>query len=223
MKRIIWDICMLGVFLAVMSFHFIPKALHEILGLALPLMAAWHLWLNRRYWATLFRGKQSMERIFRAAINFLLVISLLLILFTGICLSNHLFKGIIPLELTRNITLHQIHVSLPFLILILIGLHLGLHWKGWWERLKKSCSWWREKATFRLLTGGAILSVVVLGVYGSFQNRVGDRLLMKHIFATPATNSHGAVYVLLLLGILGLYAILSYGWQEWTCGRKLKK
>ena len=215
MKRILWDISMLGVFLAVMSFHFIPKALHEILGVVLTLMAAWHLWLNRRYFSALPRGKQSMKRILPIAINFSLMISLLLVLFTGICLSNHLFKEMIPLELARNITIHQIHVSLPFLLLIFIGLHLGLHLKAWLQRIKKFRHWQECLFSYRLLTKGMVLFFVGFGIYGSFQNRIGDRLLLKHIFATPATNSPGIIYVLLILSVVGLYTVLGYAWQEW--------
>lgn len=223
MKRILWDIGMLVVFLAVMSFHFVPKMLHEILGVALPLAVVRHLWLNRRYFSALVRGRWDMGRILRATVNLLLMISLLLTLFTGICLSNYLFKEMIPLELARNITLHQIHVSLPFLLLILIGLHFGLHWKAWWERLKNRCRWQQENMPYPLLAKGGVLLVTALGVYGSFQNRVGDHLLMKHVFATPATNHPGAVYAILLLGIMGLYAVLSYGWQAWEYNRKLQK
>ena len=57
------------------------------------------------------------------------------------------------------------------------------------------------------MSWGTVAVVLVMGVWGSFMNRVGDRLLMKHIFATEATNQPGEVYALLLAGMLGLYVL----------------
>lgn len=220
MRRIIWDVLMLAMFLAVMSFPFLPKVLHEVLGVTLPLAAAMHLIWNRRWLAALSSGKWNMRRVLPTVINVLLILSMAAVAVTGICLSNHLFKGMIPLELARNITVHQLHVSLPFLMLILVGLHLGLHWKSWWQRMKDAFGWQGNSLLYRLLSRGSSLAIVGVGIYGSFQNRVGDHLLMKHIFATPATSEPGGVYVLLLLAILGLYAVLAYGWQEWGGRRR---
>ena len=220
MKRIVWDILMLAVFLAVMSFHFLPKMLHEVLGVALPLLAVMHLIWNRRWFAALLQGKWGARRLLSGAINFLLMASLLAILVTGVCISNHLFKGIVPLDLARNITIHQIHVSMPFLMLILIGLHLGLHWRAWWQWLKNACGWQGNTIAYRLLTKGTALAICGLGIYGSFQNRVGDHILLKHIFASPATSEPGGIYVLLLLSILGMYAVLFCIWQGWAEHKK---
>ena len=216
MRRIILDVMMLAIFLTMMSFQFVPKLWHEVLGVALPLALLLHLVWNRRWLGALLRGKWSVRRVLPTAINFLLILSMAAVAVTGICLSNHLFKGLIPLELARNITVHQIHVSLPFLMIVLLGLHLGLHWKSWWQRLKTFCGWQGDSLHYRLLTKGMVLSISIIGIYGSIQNRVGDHLLMKHIFATPATNEPGGVYVLLILAVLGLYAVLAYGWQEWS-------
>lgn len=59
----------------------------------------------------------------------------------------------------------------------------------------------------RLLAGTLAAFVLVVGVWGSFMNRAGDRLLMKHIFATEASSQPGGIYVLLLAGMLGLYVL----------------
>lgn len=222
-KRIALDLLMLVLFLAVMSFHFIPKMLHEVLGLALLLAAIMHLIWNYRWLGALRQGRWSGTRLFAVVINLLLMLALVVVFVTGVCLSNHIFKGWIPLELARNITIHQIHVSLPFLLLIIIGLHLGLHLKSWWQRLKKTCCFRGNLLYYRLFAKGTALIFIGLGSYGSFQNRIGDHLLMKHIFATPATSSSGSIYVLLLIAIMGLYAIVAYVWQEWRSKKERRK
>ena len=153
-------------FLPIMCFHYVPKVLHEVLGI---------LWL---------------------------LVVLLVMVGAGSGISNHLFKEIMPLDIQRSILIHQLHVSLPYALLILMGLHWGLHFKGWRERWH--LPWPASKRVKAVLA----LLVTAGGIYGSFLDRVGDRLLMKHIFATPATGEPAIVYVGLLLAIWGMYVIL---------------
>lgn len=221
MKRILWDALMLSVFLAVMSFHFVPKMLHEVLGILFPLAVLFHLYRNRRWFATLRQGRWNIIRCLNALVNGLLIVCFLFVTVTGVCLSNHLFKDVVPLFLQRNIALHQLHVSLPFAMLILMGLHLGFHWQSWSQRLEKILPWRKGSLLDRLGKIAMGLAFLGTGIYGSLQNRVGDRLLMKHIFATPATDLPGALYVLLLLGIFALYACIG-SWLQ-TVGLQLGK
>ena len=225
MKRIFLDVLLLVLFLAVMSFHALPKLLHEVLGLLLPLTVFLHLFLNRRWFSALFSGKWTVMRVMSVSVNLLLVICLFLVAVTGICLSNHLFKDMIPLALQRNITLHQLHVSLPFAMLLLMGIHFGFHWQVWKQRLLQFFHW--EADFFAYRWGSRIMTIafIGLGIYGSLQNRIGDRLLMKHIFATPATDLPGVIYALLLFFVFSLYACLGNVsqtlWQRWR-NRKQK-
>jgi len=143
-----------------------------------------------------------MLRIIGTVVDMLLLVVLLVMVGAGSGISNHLFKDIMPLDIQRIILIHQLHVSLPYALLILMGLHWGLHFKGWRERWH--LPWPDSKCVKAVLA----LLVTAGGIYGSFLDRVGDRLLMKHIFATPATGEPAVVYVGLLLAIMGLYIII---------------
>lgn len=204
MKRIVLNIAILVIFLTVMNFHALPKLLHEVLGLIFFVSVFIHLFLNKRWFSTLRLGNYNTIRFVSSLVNLLLIICFIIVTITGICMSNHLFKDLIPIALQRNITLYQLHVSLPFLMLILTGLHLGFHWQDFKARLVQFFRWRVSSAIYRCIT--AVL--VCIGIYGSFLNQVGDRLLIKHIFATPATNLHGILYALLLLSIIVLYVFL---------------
>lgn len=193
-------------FLGVMSFHYLPKILHEVLGVLWGLAALLHICQHRSFFATLGRGSWSRRRVLIALVDFLLLGLLLVMVLTGLGISNHLLKDILPLEWQRSITLHQFHVSLPYALLILGGLHWGQHWQSF-------AGQWRRAIPFLLpsvppaLKWGFCLLVLGAGVYGSFLNRIGDRLLLKHIFATPATGEPAAVYLLLLCGVGGMYLL----------------
>ena len=189
-------------FLPIMCFHYVPKVLHEVLGILWLLLVLIHIGQNRQWFASLKRGRWPILRLIGTVIDILLLVVLLVMVGAGSGISNHLFKEIMPLDIQRSILIHQLHVSLPYALLILMGLHWGLHFNGWRERCH--LPWPASKRVKAVLA----LLVTAGGIYGSFLDRVGDRLLMKHIFATPATGEPAIVYVGLLLAIWGMYVIL---------------
>ena len=189
-------------FLPIMCFHYVPKVLHEVLGILWLLLVLIHIGQNRQWFASLKCGRWSILRLIGTVIDILLLVVLLVMVGAGSGISNHLFKEIMPLDIQRSILIHQLHVSLPYALLILMGLHWGLHFNGWRER------WHLPWPAFLPLKVVLAVFVAAGGIYGSFLDRVGDRLLMKHIFATPATGEPAVVYVGLLLAIMGLYIII---------------
>ena len=205
MKRLVVTTCLPLLFIAVMSFHYIPKLLHEILGVTWLLFVLLYLYQNRSWLKNLLQGSWNFWRLFGTVIDGLLITGVLVIVLSGLGISNYLLKEVMPLAIQRSMALHQYHVSLPYALLVLSGLHWGLHWQGWQKQWQKRISWSLSPLGGRLLAVGAAAFVLVVGVWGSFMNRLGDRLMMKHIFATEATNQPGEVYVLLLAGMLGLY------------------
>lgn len=189
-------------FLPIMCFHYVPKVLHEVLGILWLVLVLIHIGQNRQWFASFMRGPWSILRIIGTVIDILLLMVLVGLVGAGSGISNHLFKEIMPLDIQRSILIHQLHVSLPYALLILMGLHWGLHFKGWWAR------WQLPWPACLPLKAVLALLVVGGGIYGSFLDRVGDRLLMKHIFATPATGEPAVIYVSLLLAIWGLYVLM---------------
>ncbi len=189
-------------FLPIMCFHYVPKVLHEVLGILWLLLVLIHIGQNRQWFASLKRGRWPILRLIGTVIDILLLVVLLVMVGAGSGISNHLFKEIMPLDIQRSILIHQLHVSLPYALLILMGLHWGLHFKGWRAR------WHLPWPAFLPLKVVLAILVITGGIYGSFLDHVGDRLLMKHIFATPATGEPAVVYVGLLLAIMGLYIII---------------
>lgn len=200
-KRKFLDAALPVIFLLTMSFYFLPRILHEIFGLIMAAAVFVHVFINRRRFFSMFKGKLSAKKIFSNTINLFLIGIFLTILITGICMSNYIFHDFISMELRRNMTFHQLHVALPYLLMILIGFHIGLHWRElrekFWRFMKNSPL---EKISAAVIIGA--------GIYGSFLNRVGDRILMKHIFATPATELSLPIFLLILLSTILLYAVI---------------
>ena len=205
MKKFFLDIALLILFLLVMSFHFIPKILHEVLGLLLPVAMIGHFgWNIKAFKALTGTTKKRLSML----IDVTLIVCLIVITFTGVCISNHLFNGMIDMKLQRNITIHQLHVALPFLMMILSGLHLGLHWQGFRQRINNLLQIDTSTKVYKIISRLIVLMLIAAGIYGSFLNRIGDRLMMQHIFATEATDLPFAAFALLMTGIFTLYVVV---------------
>lgn len=204
MKNLLLDAILFALFVAELSFQILPKILHEILGVAMFALIIFHVAINRRRLVSLIK-KMTPRKFFSTTLNLLLTICAGATLITGVCMSNYLFVDAVSGELRRNMTIHQLHVAAPYVMLILIGVHIGLHWRELWQRFFK-----RFGIIFKVAAG--ILSAA--GVAGFFLNRVGDRILMKHIFGTPATELPAAVFILLIIGGIIFYALITFLFDE---------
>jgi len=211
MKRIFLDIVVLLLFLLTMSFQFLPKILHEVLGVFMLAVAVFHLIWNRLWFST-----RNFRQGLSVMINWLLIVNVVIIMATGMMISNHLFKGIFGIYLQRNMMIHQLHVSLPYLLLILLGLHLGLHWSPLWHRFTNWRRWNLQSLKYRVGCYFMMLFFIAGGIYASFMHQVGDRLRLKHLFVTAATQAPFGIFILMLLSIIGMYAVVSFMVQKST-------
>ena len=223
MKRNVLDAALLVVLLLLMSFSFLPKALHEALGIAMGALVFLHLAWNSGWLSSLPRGRWSIGRGIPAVVNLALAVCFLLALVSGLAIANQLFHGVFGMAWQRSIVAHvfgmawqrsivahQVHVASSYGLLILTGLHLGLHISGLWRRF---ALWAKLDTSSRRVRIGLDLAAILtaaVGVYGSFIHRLGDRLLMKHIFGTAATKLPFAAFLVVLLGIVGLYAVIGH-------------
>lgn len=198
MKRKILDAIIFILFLLVMSFHFMPRILHEILGLIMAATVLVHFFINRRKFFYSIRGKMSARNIFSNLIIISTLIIFVMILISGICMSNYIFHDYIPFDIRRNFMIHRLHVSMPYVFMILIGCHVGLHWR---EIIKIKNS---------ILSKIFMAVIICVGIYGSFLNRVGDRILMKHIFATPATDRSFIEFLCIIFCTTGIYSVITF-------------
>ncbi len=213
MRNILLDAILFALFVAEMSFHHLPKILHEVLGVAMAAAIILHVAINWRRFTSLLRNV-TPQKFFNAEIDLALIICAAAVLFNGVVLSNYLFADFVSFELRRNMTLHQLHVAAPYAMMILIGVHLGFHWRELRQRLLKTSGLEEFYSRRESLFVTAAVMLAACGVAGLYLNRVGDRLLMKHIFATPATDLPAAVFALLIIGGVIFFAIIGFVLDE---------
>ena len=209
MRNFLVDLILLALFVAELSFHHLPKVLHEILGVAMVALILFHVAINLRRVESLFKNF-SPRKFFFVEVDVALLLAAGLIFVTGVCMSNHLFPDMVSAELRRNMTLHQLHVSAPYVMMILIGMHLGLHWREFWQRFLNLSGLTELYQRRKIFFKAAVLILSLIGVAGFFLNRLASRLAMKHIFSTPATDLPAAIFMLLIVGGVAFFTVATF-------------
>ena len=89
--RIVVDILMTVLLPLLMAYSLIGELFHEIIGTVIFVLFIVHHILNRKWYATLFKGKYTARRAFQTALDYLLLIVMILQPVSGILMSKHLF------------------------------------------------------------------------------------------------------------------------------------
>lgn len=199
MKNFLLDGILFALFVAELCFHHLPKILHEVFGVAFTAAIVVHLWRNRRRVNGLTKNF-SPRNFFSLTTDFLLTVCAAVTAATGVCQSNFLFA--VSFELRRNMTLHQLHLAAPYAMIILLGVHVGLHWSEFRRPLLKIFG---SEKIYRAV----IFLLMIFGTAGLILNRVADRILMHHIFATPATELPAAIFALMIFGGVIFFAVIT--------------
>ncbi|MGN0289059.1 MAG: DUF4405 domain-containing protein [Lachnospiraceae bacterium] len=134
--KIALDIIMLFVFLLLFNKRVLGMSFHEIGGLCIALAVIIHLLLNGKWikgvTSKLFCTNIPLRTRIVYVLNLLLLISVALIVFSGAMISKVVFSFNLPGPWKT------IHYFCAALVIILMGIHLGLHAKylsGMWSKL----------------------------------------------------------------------------------------
>lgn len=219
MQKFALDLLLLVLLLLVMGFHFLPHVLHEVLGLVLLGGVLRHLLQSRRWFAALCRGSCGKERLLQAVLLWFLIAAFFTAVVTGMIISDHVFRALWQgVELHRSIPVHKLHIASAYLTVMLLGMHVGMHWQGLWQHLRKIplLSRIEDRPGLRL---SLLACICCAGGAFLWLDQVGERLLLRHIFGTAASRLPAPVYFLLVLGLIGLCALIFHCARRFLQGR----
>ena len=172
-KKIV-DVCMTIILIFLMAYQVTGEALHEWIGIGMTLTVIIHQILNRKWYATIFKGKYHPARVTMTAVNILLIASFLLTAFCGMSMSIYavpFLYDMAPVSFVR-----RIHLSMSHWSFVLMGIHLGLHIKTMFSGVRI------EEKTARVLR--IILTVTAgCGFWLFMKNNMPDYLFFRIAFA----------------------------------------
>ena len=168
------DVCMTVILLALMAYQVTGEALHEWSGIIMAILVITHQILNRKWYATLFKGKYNLYRIITTCINLLLLAAIAITAFCGMSMSGHavpFLYGMAPAAFVR-----RFHLSMSHWTFVLMGMHLGLHVPAMTARFKIGTK-------IKTIIGIISLAIGGYGLYLFLENGMPDYLFFKVPFA----------------------------------------
>ena len=180
-----------------------------------------HHILNRKWLLSIGKGKYNAFRVIQTVLVIIMLLLMMGSMVSGILLSNHIFKGI---EVSGTYMIaRQIHMFCAYWRLVVMSLHLGLHWN---IVVAMAGRLWENPSVIRKW---AVRSVAVIiagyGLYAFCRRQIGDYLLMKMHFVFYDYEEGVFPFLLDYLAVMILIAFIGYYSGQFlkkTGKRKLK-
>lgn len=139
---------------------------HEMAGLGIGVAFIVHVLLNagwvKRVTMKMFDRKLPWKTRFEYGLNLLLLVSMAFIIVSGIIISRVVFPQVtIGNEMWFKVT----HISVSFLVLAIVGVHVGLHWHWVMNMVKKMAGRRSSSRTFSVALKLATVAVLAFGIY----------------------------------------------------------
>ncbi|WP_379152971.1 DUF4405 domain-containing protein [Paenibacillus sp. sgz5001063] len=168
-------------------------AFHEIAGIAIGFAFVAHIILNWRFvqkvTLRLFDRSLPVRTRFSYLLNVSLLLSMTLILVSGLVIS----RVVLPTFQLGNENWFKIaHMSVAYLGLGLIGVHIGLHWHWVIKVLQKPLNLKLPRSLSRVLMTGVAIMVLAFGVYQVYTTNYFSRLqMLQGVFSVSSASGEG--------------------------------
>lgn len=206
------DILMTVLLVVLMAYPITGQLAHEWAGAGMLLLFIAHHILNRHWFKTLGRGKYNGLRIIQMAVDILLLADMLALMFSGIRLSRYVFS-FLP-GLGSAAAARRLHMLASYWGLVLMGLHLGLHWGMMAALLRRGLGGKGE-----LLLRCAGTAAGLYGAYAVWKHQIWMYLTLRSEFLLFDFDGPGALYALDHLCMMALFALLAHAAVSltWKC------
>ena len=197
--RLPLDIMMTLVSIVLMggNFLFPAEIVHEILGVALFVLWAIHIFLNRRWYGAIFKGKYNPYRIMQTVINCCILICTIILMISGIILSNQLFTF---LNIQSGLGFARIaHLLSSHWYYLFMSLYIGLHMGRLFQNVA-------AKSLPRIL----LVLTSHYGVYAFIARGVWKYLVLKQQFFFFDLERGYILFAMDYISIIILFATISH-------------
>lgn len=172
--RTVVDMAMIVLLPMLMAYSLIGEKLHEIIGTLMFALFILHHILNRKWYASIFKGKYNARRTFQTTLDVLLTIFMIAQPISGILMSKHLYTFIQVQGVSA--TVREIHLCLAYWGFVLICIHAGTHLVARLKSLKAK----KRSVSYPLTAIGAAISAY--GMYAFVKRQFLDYMLRKTSF-----------------------------------------
>ena len=184
-----------------MCYSIVGETAHEVIGIAMFGLFILHHILNFGWIKSLFKGKYDLRRIVNTAVNALVFLCMIGLMYSGIVISKHVFTFV---NIGGAMFARTVHMLCAYWGLVLMSVHLGMHISQMVARMKlknNGLIW-----SLRIISG----MVGAVGIYEFISLKFTDYLFGKVQFAFIDTNASAVLTALQYLSVMVLFAYIGY-------------
>lgn len=176
--KILTDIGMTVCLLLLMPYSLLGETAHEGIGMAMFVLFIAHHILNRKWLVSIGKGKYHSFRVIQTALVVIMLVLMTGSMISGILLSEHIFKMIkIP---GISMTARWIHMFCAYWGLVVMSLHLGIHWN---IVVARAGILWKQPLVIRKWAARSVAAIAAgYGIYAFGKRQIGDYLFMRMHF-----------------------------------------
>jgi len=213
--RIALDIAMTFLLLCAYNSQLARETAHIYIGMAIIVLFTVHIFINRHWFKTMFKGKYTPRRIVMTVVNVLLALAAITLMITGILEAR--WKAFL-LQFEREITLRQIHTTAAYWFWPLIGVHLGLHWGMFTKFIGKN--------NFIVITMRIFACLfAAFGVWSFFDRDMFSKLFLGFSFDYWPQERPVVLFFAETLSVMGIFVFATYYFLKlfsWLKNKKIK-
>lgn len=201
--KIIFDFIMMILLVASYAYQATGNFYHELIGVAVIILFIIHQLLNIKWFKNLRIGTYSIHRTVNTFINFILIISFIIMLINSVIVSQDLFKF---LNLSGSLFDTKIHIIFAQILLLSVGIHLGLHADMIFGIIKKKRK--LPKPVYYIIF--LLFSIIsICGVVFSFNFDIWQKISGQQIFSYILEKKGFGHYFFGYFSILIFYATVT--------------
>jgi hypothetical protein len=218
--RLIIDLAMTILLLCAFAYRITGDAAHEWIGVSVFVLFIAHNIINQKWYKNIFKGAYTMRRIVMTAVNLSLALTMATLIITGLLLSRTVLAF---LHLSGGMALRQIHTTAAYWGLLLIAVHIGLHW-GMFINAARSMTGITTKSRVRTIIVRLLAFLIVItGVWWSFDRDMFSKLFQGFSFDYWDEERHALFFFAANLSIMAIYIFLTYYAMKLFEGKSKKK
>ena len=180
---------------------------HEILGMTLIVLFFIHLWLNRWWLKTLFKGRYNVTRVILTLVNVILIVDVIMLTFSGLIMSRMFDE----LEFADGLMsfARSAHISASFSGYVIMSFHVGLNWHIF------SAMMFRRLKPGKILPHVLAIAFMIWGIYAFIRRNIWEYMTLESSFVffdfdEPFMYFIGDyIAVMVLFACLGHYMVLA--------------
>jgi hypothetical protein len=205
--RLTIDLWMTALLLFAMAYRITGDAAHEWIGVAVSILFVAHNAVNWRWYRGLLKGKYDIRRILNTTVNLLLLAAMTTLVISGILLSRTVFAF---MEFSGGMGVRQAHTSAAYWGLILIAVHIGMHWEMIMAAMRRMMKI-MEPNRLRTMTLRVITALIfAYGVFASFDREMGAKLFLGYSFDFWNPDRPAFLFFTSNLAIMGVYVCITH-------------